>query len=141
MSPFMPVRFLIGPERLICYVERRAVLGQVKRDDVLLMLARTVAKDIQGNGVNPLPKFQDADLACRRAFKGIIGAQESFLNHVFSILRTTYQAQGKQIESLLIDLNELPKIAIQISSQQREQFLIALIHVFPSTLFFRFNTI
>ncbi len=31
-------------------------------------------------------------------------------------------------------------MAVQISSQQREQFLIALIHVFPSALFFCFNT-
>src|ERR1700686_3187782 len=119
MSPFAPVRLLIGPESLIRYIERRAVLGQIQRDDVLLTLARTVAKDIQGNGVQPLPKVQDADLAYRRAFEGIIGADECFLNHVFSIVWTAYQAQGKEIESLLIDLNELPKLAVQIGSQQR----------------------
>src|SRR6266566_5692054 len=140
MSPFVPVCLLVGSKSLIRYVERRAVLGQIQRDDVLLMLARTVTKDIQGNGVQPLPKVQDADLACRRTFEGIIGAQESFLNDVFSLVWTTYQAQNKEIESLLIGLNEQPKMAVQIGSQQREQFLIALIHVFPSALFFRFNT-
>src|SRR6266516_297650 len=76
------------------------------------------------------------DLVCRCAFEGIIGAHESFLNDVFSIVWTTYQAQGKEIESLLIDLNELPKMAVQIGSKQREQFLIALIHIFPSKLVF-----
>ena len=136
MSPFAPVRLLVGSESLIRQVKRRAVLGQVQRDDVLLTLARTVAKDIEGNGIQPLRKVQDANLASRRAFEGVIGADESFLNHVFSIVWTTYQAQGKEIESLLIDLNELPKLAVQIGSQQREQFLIALIHAFPSALFF-----
>src|SRR6266516_4228851 len=103
---------------------------------MLLTLACTVTKDIQGNGVQPLPKVQDMDLVCRCAFEGIIGAHESFLNDVFSIVWTTYQAQGKEIESLLICLNKVPKMAVQIGSQQREQFLIALIHVFPSALFF-----
>src|SRR6266704_2116297 len=140
MSQFMQACLLVGSESLIRYVERRAVLGQIQRDDGLLTLARTVTNDIPGNGVQPIPKVQDADLACRRAFEGIIGAQESFLNDVFSIFWTTYQMQGKEIESLLIDLNELPKMAVQVGSQQREQFLVALIHVFPSKLFFRFNT-
>src|SRR5437667_9962599 len=98
MSPFVPVCLLVGSKSLIRYVERRAVLGQIQRDDVLLRLARTVTKDIQGNGVQPLPKVQDADLACRRAFEGVIGADESFLNDIFSILWTTYQVQGKGIE-------------------------------------------
>ena len=69
ISPFAPVRLLIGSESLIRYVERSAVLGQIQRDDVLLMFAPTVAKDIQGNGVQPLPKVQDADLVRRRALR------------------------------------------------------------------------
>src|SRR6266567_6174410 len=135
MPPLVPVCLLEGSESLIRYVKRHAVLGQVQRDDVLLILACTVTKDIQGNGVQPLAEVQDADLACRCTFEGIIGAEESFLNDIFSIVRTTCQAQGKEIEPLLVDLNELPKMAVQISSQQREQFLIALIHVFLSVLF------
>src|SRR6266436_4552126 len=94
IAPFVPVRLLFGPEGLICHVERFYVLRQIQRDDGLLTFAPTFTKDIQGNGDQPLPKVQDADLVCRRAFESIIGADESFLNDVFSIV-STYQAQGK----------------------------------------------
>src|SRR5215469_13314470 len=136
MPPFVQERLLIGFESLIRDFEHRTVLGQIQRNDVRLTLARTVTKDIQGNGDQPLTKIQDAGLA----FEGIVGAEESFLNDVFSIVWTTCQAQGKEIESLLVNLNEPPKMAVQVAGQQREQFLIALIHIFPSPLFSLFNT-
>jgi hypothetical protein len=37
---------------------------------------------------------------------------------------------------LQIDFSKLPEMAAKFSSQQREQFLISLIHVFPSEPFF-----
>src|SRR5260221_9501714 len=95
MPPCAPVRLLVGPESLIRAVERSARLRQIRRDGGLLTFAPTVTKAMQGNGIQPLPKVQDADLVCRRAFEGIIGAQESFLNDVFSIVWATCQAQGK----------------------------------------------
>jgi hypothetical protein len=107
MSPFVPVCLLVGFESLIRYVERDAVLRQVQRDNVLLALTCIVTKDIQGNGVQPLPKVQDTDLTCRGALEGIIGTKERFLNDVFSITSTSCQAQGKKIEPLLVDLYEL----------------------------------
>src|SRR6266849_2994008 len=94
IAPFVPVCLFVGPESLICDVEHYAVLSQIQRDDGLLTFARTVTKAIQGNGDQPFTKIQDADLVCRRAFEGIIGADESFLNDVFSIV-STCQAQGK----------------------------------------------
>src|SRR5258708_26829395 len=95
IAPFVPVRLFVGPESWICDVERSAVLRQIQRNDGLLAFARTVTKAMQGNGIQPLPKVQDADLVCRCASEGIIGAQESFLNDVFSIVWATCQAQGK----------------------------------------------
>src|SRR5258708_20406109 len=94
IAPFVPVRLFVGPESLICDVERYAVLRQIQRDDGLLTFARTVTKDIQGNGIQPLPKVQDADLVCRPAFEGIISTDDSFPNDVFSIV-STGQTQGK----------------------------------------------
>src|SRR5438045_9714642 len=95
ISPFVPVRLLVGSESLILYVEYCTVFRQVQRGDVLLTLACTVTKDIQSNRVQPLLKVQYANLACRRALEGIISADESFLNDVFGSIRTTHQAQGK----------------------------------------------
>src|SRR5215469_6762387 len=113
MPPFVPERLLVGFESLIRDFEHRVVLGQIQRNDMWLTLACTVTKDIQGNGDQPLTRIQDAGLA----FEGIVGAEESFLNDVFSIVWTTCQAQGKEIQSLLVDLNEPPKMATQIASQ------------------------
>src|SRR5260221_4831507 len=95
IAPFVPVRLFVGSESLICDVKRSAVLRQIQRDNGLLTFARRVTKAIQGNSVQPFTKIQNADLVCRRVFEGIIGADESFLNNVFSIGWTICQVYGE----------------------------------------------
>src|SRR5258706_5331658 len=125
----------MGSKSMLRDIARGAVLGQVQRDNLLLAFPCSVTKDIQGNSVEPLAKVQGTNLVCRRAFERIIGTQERFPNDVFSIVWTSCQAQGKEIESLLVDLDELPKMTVQVGSQQREEFHISLIHRFSPCCF------
>jgi hypothetical protein len=84
----------------------------------MLRFTLAFAEDIEGNCVEPLPKSQCAYSGYRIALQCMIGTEKSLLTDVLCILWTAYQAYGKTIQSLLIVYNEMPEMAIQISSQQ-----------------------
>src|SRR5258708_12209799 len=96
-SPLAPVCLLVGPERWIFYLEQRAVLGNIKRDGLVLRLALAVAEDIQGDRIEPLPKFQCTYFDCPVALQFIIRNPQILPTNLPTIFFTSDQPQSKAI--------------------------------------------
>src|SRR5260370_39064136 len=90
-SPLAPVCLLVGPERWIFYLEQRAVLGNIKRDGLVLRLALAVAEDIQGDRIEPLPKCLCDHSNCRFALQCPRPTEKRLLVDVPTILGSAHE--------------------------------------------------
>src|SRR5947209_5486236 len=114
--PFMPGCLLFWPQRLICYFEQWTALCKIERDRWMLRPALAITKGIQSNGVQPLPKSHNPDLACRKTSQRVIGPEKHILDDVFCIGCLACQTASKQIKPLLVGFNKSSKMGVQISS-------------------------